>query len=83
MDKKTLNSLFKPYILRFQTLDDLKGINPRLNKFVDNIKNIDEIKESQCSKSADRTCANIDCCHNLLKYNYFDDFDCSDGDIDA
>lgn len=70
--QEQLNNLFKPYVLRFQTLEDLKGNNKRLDKFVDNIMDVDTIKASQCSKSADRTCANAKCRYNLLKHNYFD-----------
>ena len=75
--QEQLNNLFKPYVLKYQTLDDLKGNNKRLDKFVDNIRDVDRIKASQCSKSADGTCANLECIYNLLKY----DFD--GGDVDA
>ena len=81
MNAEMLNNLFKPYIIKFQKLEDFKGLNPRLDKFIDNMTNPIKVKESmkakECSKSADRLCANIDCPYNLLKYNYFD------GDNDA
>lgn len=74
--KEQLNKLFKPYVPKFQTLDDLKGNNKRLDKFIENatnpIKLKKRLKANECSKSADRTCGNIDCQYNLLKYNYFD-----------
>lgn len=78
MNVDVLNGLFKPYKLKFQTIDDFKGRNPRLDKFLDLTIDEDELIKSQCSKSADRTCANIDCKYNLLKYNYFECADCGD-----
>lgn len=74
MQKQVIKGLFKPYVLRFQTINDLKGKSTRLDKIVDNITHVDVDRKikNQCSKSADRTCANKRCPHNLLKYDYFD-----------
>lgn len=81
MKADVLNGLFKPYELKFQSINDYKGKNARLNKFIELLTHVDvdEKIRTQCSKSADRTCANIDCRYNLLKYNYFE---CSNGDAD-
>lgn len=41
LKKEVLKNLFKPYVLRFQKLEDLKDNNPRLDRFIDNILNGD------------------------------------------
>ena len=67
-----LKKLFKPYKLKFQTIHDVKNKSTRMKKIFDEKRIKDRMIKKQCSKSKDKSCMNVDCQHNLLKYNYFD-----------
>ncbi len=70
--KEQLNKLFKPYKLEFQTIKDVKKKSTRLSKIFDEKRIAKRLIKNQCSKSEDRSCGNVDCQYNLLRYNYFD-----------
>ena len=72
MNKTTLERLFKPFKLEFQTIATVRNKSTRLRKIFDEDRIIERLKTRQCSKSKNRLCANSRCPHNLLKYNYFE-----------
>jgi hypothetical protein len=70
--QQQLKKLFKPFKLEFQTMATVRNKSTRLRKIFDEDRIIKRLETNQCSKSKNRLCANADCQHNLLKYNYFD-----------
>ena len=72
MNKTTLERLFKPFKLEFQTIATVRNKSTRLRKIFDEDRIIERLKTRQCSKSKNRLCGNSRCPHNLLKYNYFE-----------
>ena len=86
INQKVLNSLFKPYKLKpfIQVVKKGERTNKRIHDLdvhlkaflsYDKQEHIQRLKDNECSKSKNRSCGNIDCEYNLLKYNYFDDGD--------
>lgn len=67
-----LKKLFKPYMVRFQTISDVKNKSTRLSKIFNEDRIVERLKKKQCSKSKNKLCANLDCQYNLLKYDYFE-----------
>ena len=61
VNQKAMQRLFKPY--KFETFD-LQGFLDDIGITIEQMMKIDV--EDECSKSADESCINTDCHHNLL-----------------
>lgn len=65
MKENVLKSLFKPYMIKKQTIADFRKKSTRLSKVFDEDRIFERLKIYQCSKSKNNLCINNEC-----QYNY-------------